>query len=132
MQPAGQDPEARLMPGTVTVPLCSQTNASPFWIMLLLVLGRLDNGMIRIWQPDTGVVKMPSTNPIPSVTADQLTRALGEAVIRIWSNLPQDVQLHLFHEAVTSQGESIRPQLAVFLHDKHPRTLDPLGNPRDL
>jgi hypothetical protein len=23
--------------------------------MLLLVLGRLDNGMIRIWQPNTGV-----------------------------------------------------------------------------
>jgi hypothetical protein len=120
------------MPGTVTVPLRSQTNASPFWIMLLLVLGRLDNGMIRIWQPDTGVAKMPPTNPIPSVTADQLTRALGEAVIRIWSNLPQDVQLHLFQEAVTSQGESIRPQLAVFLHDKHPRTLDPLGNPREM
>src|SRR5690348_4586922 len=48
MQPAGQDPEARLVPGTVTVPLCSQTNASPFWIMLLLVWGRLDHGIIRI------------------------------------------------------------------------------------
>ena len=71
-------------------------------------------------------------DPIPSVTADQLTRALGEAVIRIWSNLPQDVQNHLFQEAVTSQGESIRPQLAVFLHDKHPSTLDPLGNPREM
>src|SRR6266446_8471783 len=97
-----------------------------------VVLGRLDNGMIRIWQPDTGVAKMPSTDPIPSVTADQLTRALGEAVIRTWSNLPQDVQLHLFQEAVTSQGESIRAQLAVFLHDKHPRTSDPLGNPREM
>src|SRR5246127_587385 len=75
---------------------------------------------------------MPSTDPIPSVTADQLTRALGEAVIRIWSNLPQDVQLHLFQEAVTSHGESIRTQLAVFLHDKHPRTSDPLGNPREM
>ena len=132
MQPAGQDPEARLVPGTVTLPLCSRANASPFWIMLLLVLGRLDNGMIRIWQPDTGVAKMPSTDPIPSVTADQLTRALGEAVIRIWSNLPQDVQLHLFQEAVTSQGESIRAQLAVFLRDKDPRTSDPLGNPREM
>jgi hypothetical protein len=37
MQPAGQDPEARLAPGTVTLPLCSRANASPFWIMLLLV-----------------------------------------------------------------------------------------------
>jgi hypothetical protein len=75
---------------------------------------------------------MPSTDPTPSVTVDQLTRALGEAVIRIWSNLPQDVQLHLFQEAVTSHGESIRAQLAVFLHDKHPRTSDPLGNPREM
>jgi hypothetical protein len=75
---------------------------------------------------------MPPTDSTPSVTADQLTRALGEAVIRIWSNLPQDVQLHLFQEVVTSHGESIRAQLAVFLHDKHPRTLDPLGNPRDM
>src|SRR5262249_1168210 len=74
---------------------------------------------------------MPSTDPIPSVTADQLTRALGEAVIRIWSNLPQDVQLHLFQEAVTSQGESIRAQLAVFLRDKDPRTSDPLASARE-
>src|SRR6516225_6392519 len=46
MQPAGQDPEARLVPGTVTLPLCSRTNASPFWIMLLLVWGRSEHGMI--------------------------------------------------------------------------------------
>src|SRR5262245_44984020 len=30
----------RVAPGTVTLPLCSRTNASPFWIMLLLVLGQ--------------------------------------------------------------------------------------------
>src|SRR6266576_2891474 len=75
-----------------------------------------------------GVARMPPTDPTSSVITDQLTRA--EAVIRIWSNLPQDVQNHLFQEAVTSQGESIRSQLAVFLHDKHSRTADPLGDPR--
>jgi hypothetical protein len=80
----------------------------------------------------TGVAKMPSTDPTSSVITEQLTRALGEAVIRIWSNLPQDIQNHLFQEAVTSQGESIRSQLAVFLHDKHSRTADPLGKPRDM
>ena len=63
---------------------------------------------------------------------DQLTSALGGAVIRIWRNLPQDVQDHLFKEAVASQGKSIRSQLAVFLHDKHSRTADPLGNPREM
>src|SRR5262249_14540781 len=48
-QPAGQDPEARRAPGTVTLPLYSRPNASPFLIMLLLVFGKLDNGMIRDW-----------------------------------------------------------------------------------
>jgi hypothetical protein len=42
---------------------------------------------------------MPST-----AITDQLTRALGEAVIRIWSHLPQGVQDRLFKEAVASQG----------------------------
>jgi hypothetical protein len=74
---------------------------------------------------------MPSTGPTPSVTANQLTRALGEAVVRIWSNLPQEVQNRLFQEAVTSHGETVRLPLAVF-HDKHPRTSGPLGNPREM
>jgi hypothetical protein len=75
---------------------------------------------------------MPPTDPTSSAITDQLTRALGEAIIRIWSSLPQDVQDHLFKEAVASQGEAIRSQLAVFLHDKHARTADPLGNPREM
>ena len=70
--------------------------------------------------------------PITSVMAEQLTRALGEAVIRTWSHLPKGVQNCLFQEAVTSQGESIRSQLAVFLRDKHSRTADPLGEPREM
>jgi hypothetical protein len=75
---------------------------------------------------------MPPINPTSNVITEQLTRALGEAVIRIWSNLPQEMQNRLFQEAVMSQGESIRSQLAVFLHDKHSRTADPLGKPRDM
>jgi len=74
---------------------------------------------------------MPST-PTSAAITEQLTRALGEAVIRLWSNLPQDVQDDLFKEAVASQGETIRSQLAVFLHDKHDRTSDPLGDPREM
>src|ERR1700675_1223204 len=65
-------------------------------------------------------------------TADQLTMALGEAVVRIWSDLPQDVQHHLFEEAITSKGETIRAQLAGFLHDKPRRTSDPSGKPREM
>jgi hypothetical protein len=75
---------------------------------------------------------MPSNDTSPGVTVEQLTRALGEAVVRTWSTLPQEVQDHLFKQAVASQGEAIRSQLAVFLHDRHPRTSDPLGNPREM
>jgi hypothetical protein len=64
--------------------------------------------------------------------ADQLTRALGEAIVRMWSNLPQDVQHRLFEEAIASRSETIRSQLAVFLHEKHRRTSDPLGKPREM
>jgi hypothetical protein len=57
-------------------------------------------------------------------TSEPLSRALGEAVVRIWGCLPHAVQHHLFEEAITSLGERTRPQLAIFLHDKHPRTSD--------
>jgi len=33
------------------------------WITLLLVFGKLDNGMIRVYRPNTGTAKMPSTGP---------------------------------------------------------------------
>jgi hypothetical protein len=79
-----------------------------------------------------GVVKMPPTERTSRVITDQLTLALGEAVIRLWSNWPQELQDHLFKEAVASQGESIRSQLAVFLHDEHSRTSDPLDDPREM
>jgi hypothetical protein len=68
----------------------------------------------------------------PRETSEQLTHALGEAAVRLWSRLPKEVQHQLFESAVTSLGESIRPQLAVFLHEKHPRTSDPLGKPREM
>ena len=53
---------------------------------------------------------------------DRLSRALGEAVARSWSALPQDIQHKLFEAAVMAQGETIRQELAVYLHGKHDRT----------
>jgi hypothetical protein len=70
--------------------------------------------------------------PTDSITKEQLTHALGDAVIRIWNDLPKEVQDRLFKEAVAAHGESIRSQLAVFLHDKHSRTADPFGDPREI
>jgi hypothetical protein len=70
-------------------------------------------------------------NSVPNVTAEQLTRALGEAVVGIWGSLPHEVQHQLFEDAIRSGGGSIRSQLAIFLHDRHPRTWDPLGKLRE-
>ena len=63
-------------------------------------------------------------NELPTEIKEQVFRALGAAVVAIWSRLPQDIQHDLFEGAVTSQGESMRQQIAVFLHEKHSRTSD--------
>jgi len=52
---------------------------------------------------------------------DQFMMALGQAVVRIWSLLPAEVQQHLFEEAASHEADT-RSRLAVFLHGKHPRT----------
>ena len=59
---------------------------------------------------------------LPIGIQEQVFRGLGEAVVKIWSRLPQDVQHDLFEGAVASQGKSKRQQLAVFLHGQHSRT----------
>jgi hypothetical protein len=60
---------------------------------------------------------------IRPVAMEHFYRALGEAVVRIWGRLPADIQHDLFEFAVASDNEAMRPQLAAFLHEKHPRTL---------
>jgi hypothetical protein len=49
---------------------------------------------------------------------------LGLAALDLWSELPQDIQHRLFERAVarghrTEADESLREQLAAFLHDHH-------------
>ena len=55
---------------------------------------------------------------------EKLSRALGQAVARCWGSLPQHIQQALFEAAVGSEGEIIRQQLAVYLHEQHARTAD--------
>jgi hypothetical protein len=57
---------------------------------------------------------------------NELFLALGRAASNLWSDLPQELQLRLFEEAVSLQGEAIRQPLAVFLHKRHARTTDGL------
>ena len=61
-------------------------------------------------------------NLIAHEASEQLSRALGEAVVRSWGRLPHDVQRFLFEQTVSSHGERMRSRLAIFLHDTHPRT----------
>jgi hypothetical protein len=69
---------------------------------------------------------MVGLNLFPTQTQEDVVRSLGHAVAKVWSRLPQDIQHQLFEEAVASHGEAGRQQLAVFLHDLHPRTSDSL------
>jgi len=52
---------------------------------------------------------------------------LGAAAADVWSSLPQDMQQTLFERAVVlghqrEGDESLREQLAKFLHEHHTRT----------
>ncbi len=54
-------------------------------------------------------------------------RVLGAAAAEMWSELPQELQQTLFDRAIvlghkTERDESLREQLAKFLHDTNPRT----------
>jgi hypothetical protein len=58
------------------------------------------------------------------MTFDELVTALGQAVAAIWGELPTEVQHDLFEAAVGSAGQAAREELAIFLHQRHPRTSD--------
>jgi hypothetical protein len=62
-----------------------------------------------------------------SETDKVLFAALGEAVAKVWSDLPQTVQQNIFDQAATSQGETVKHDLAIFLHEKHSRTTDAIN-----
>lgn len=54
-------------------------------------------------------------------------QALGAGIVKIWADLPRDIQELVFEAAVVAghrseRDESLREQLAEFLHDLHPRT----------
>ena len=57
-------------------------------------------------------------------TVNEFERLLGRAALRLWPDLPRDVQEKLFERAVPLD-QAIRNRLAIFLHDRHPRTAHP-------
>jgi hypothetical protein len=60
-------------------------------------------------------------------TIERFAAALGLAALDLWSELPPDIQQRLFEQAVvrghkTERDESLREELAQFLHARHERT----------
>jgi len=69
------------------------------------------------------------TNPIGATQNDnRYFLVLGAAVTDLWGKLPQSLQHLVFERAIvlghkSERDESLREQLAKFLHDHHARTL---------
>jgi hypothetical protein len=57
-------------------------------------------------------------------TVGEFERLLGHAALRLWSELPREVQEKLFETAVPLDP-AIRNRMAIFLHDRHPKTAHP-------
>jgi hypothetical protein len=56
--------------------------------------------------------------------ASEFERSLGHAALLLWPELPREVQEKLFETAVPLDP-LIRNRLAIFLHERHPRTAHP-------
>ena len=61
-----------------------------------------------------------------SEIVDDMTSALGEAVVECWNRLPHDMQQMVFEAAVAARNKEngFRGGLALFLHDHNTRTSD--------
>jgi hypothetical protein len=70
----------------------------------------------------------PVTKPtVLNVNRERFANALGNAVLACWGQLSQKTQHMLFETAVMcghhdERDESLRSQLAEYLHDHHPKT----------
>jgi hypothetical protein len=67
------------------------------------------------------------SDPAVNDSAARYFLVLGAAAADLWSELPHDLQHTLFERAVVlghqgERDESLREQLAKFLHDHHART----------
>ena len=58
---------------------------------------------------------------------ERFGKLLGAAVVELWSSFPQEVQQAIFDAAASAGSHQlppdiIREELAIFLHERHPRT----------
>ena len=67
-----------------------------------------------------------SSEPLDPAAIVKVHAALGQAVVRHWSSLAPETQHYLFEAAILTSGETLRPTLARYLHEKHQQTLNKL------
>ena len=87
-------------------------------------IGQVKYAGVKPKQPDGH--KGPGVKPV-NAARGRFAGALGEAVLECWGQLSQETQHMLFEKAVIcghhdERDESLREQLAEYLHDHHPRT----------
>ena len=59
-----------------------------------------------------------------SADTTRFGHVIGQAALRLWPDLPRDVQERVF-EAAVGGDDHLRRDLALYLHDHHPRTAHP-------
>jgi hypothetical protein len=74
------------------------------------------------------IMYSPSEQSVADQDSARYFLVLGAAASELWSELPPELQQTLFERAVSlghksERDESLREQLAKFLHDHHARTL---------
>jgi hypothetical protein len=58
------------------------------------------------------------------IEKDTFALLLGDAAIKLWGDMPRDIQELLFETAIGLRPD-LRHSLAKLLHERHPRTAHP-------
>jgi hypothetical protein len=74
-------------------------------------------------QRESTPLDIPTSQASPLNDEDRFARLLGHAALKVWSDLPREAQERLFNAAV--DDGVIANSLAIFLHDRHPKTAHP-------
>jgi hypothetical protein len=54
----------------------------------------------------------------------RFAQALGHSALDLWPDPPREIQERIFERAAGAD-EALRHELALYLHDRHPRTAHP-------
>jgi hypothetical protein len=76
-----------------------------------------------VFESNFGSPEGPATYLV-NESDERFTRLLGEAALTLWPSLPREVQEQMFRTAALADDVA-RNSLAVFLHERHPRTTHP-------